>query len=194
MKILKFNVDFISFQVCVFDKTGTITHGMPMVSRIAMFVKPTVCSLPRVLVALGAAESSSEHPIASAVVKMCKELLETDMFGRSSDFQAIPGCGIKVTVSNIQNTLKNGEQTEKIINFKNAYNGRVFPSSNTTIMIDGITFEEVIPQLNQSQKNTIELQQLLQLDEEVVPVEEKEAFGELVCICHTDFEVYEKVI
>lgn len=157
---------------------------MPMVSRITMFVKPTVCSLPRVLVALGAAESSSEHPIASAVVKMCKELLETDMFGRSSDFQAVPGCGIKVTVSNIQNTLKSGEQTEKIVNFKNAYNGRVFPSSTSTIMIDGITFEEVIPQLNQSQKNTIELQQLLQLDEEVVPIEEKEAFGELVCIYH----------
>lgn len=154
---------------------------MPMVSRIAMFVKPNVCSLPRVLVALGAAESSSEHPIASAVVKMCKELLETDTFGRSSDFQAIPGCGIKVSVSNIQNTLKSAEQTEKMVNFKNAYNGRVFPSSTTTtVMIDGITFEEVIPQLNQSQKNTIELQQLLQLDEDVVPPEEKEAFGELV--------------
>lgn len=152
-----------------------------MVSRIAMFVKPTVCTLPRALVALGAAESSSEHPIASAVVKMCKELLEMDMFGRSSDFQAVPGCGIKVTVSNIQNTLKNAEQTEKIINFKNAYNGRIFQSNNTTIVIDGVTFEEVIPQLNQSQKNTIELQQLLQLDEEVVPIEEKEAFGELVC-------------
>lgn len=163
-------------KVCVFDKTGTITHGVPMVSRIIMFVKPTICSLPRALVALGAAESNSEHPIASAVVKMCKEMLESDVFGRSSDFQAIPGCGIKVNVSNIDNALKNADKAEKLINYKNSYNGGM---NSGAVLVNGITFEEVIPQLNQSQKNTIELQQLLQLDE-VVPTEEKEAFVDLV--------------
>ncbi|XP_055312676.1 copper-transporting ATPase 1 isoform X4 [Sitodiplosis mosellana] len=162
-------------KVCVFDKTGTITHGIPMVSRITMFVKPTICSLPRALVALGASESNSEHPIASAVVKMCKEMLETDVFGRSSDFQAVPGCGIKVTVSNIDNTLKNAEKTEKIINYYNAYNGS---AQHSNLLVNGITFEEVIPLLNQSQKNTIELQQLLQLDEEI-PVVNKEAFDDV---------------
>lgn len=163
-------------KVCVFDKTGTITHGVPMVSRIIMFVKPTICSLSRALIVLGAAESNSEHPIASAVIKMCKEMLETDVFGRSSDFQAVPGCGIKVKVSNIENTLNNAEKTEKITNFKNSYKDG---TTNGAIIVNGIMFEEVIPQLNQSQKNTIELQQLLQLEEEVVN-EDNEAFGELV--------------
>lgn len=164
-------------KVCVFDKTGTITHGIPMVSRIIMFVKPTVCSLPRALVALGAAESNSEHPIASAVVKMCKELLESDVFGRSTEFQAVPGCGIKVNVSNIETTVRNAERTEKMTNFYNTYNGAVF--SGTTI--SGISFEEVIPQLNQSQKNTIELQQLLQIDGEVTTTD-KEAFNDVVSL------------
>lgn len=163
-------------KVCVFDKTGTITHGIPMVSRIIMFVKPTICSLPRTLVALGAAESNSEHPIASAVVKMCKEMLESDVFGRSSDFQAVPGCGIRVNVSNINTTIKNAEKTEKIINYYNSYNGG---ANSSDIVINGITFEEAIPPLNQSQKNTIELQQLLQLDEEA-PANNKEAFDDLV--------------
>lgn len=171
-------------KVCVFDKTGTITHGVPMVSRLIMFVKPNVCTLSRALIALGAAESNSEHPIASAVIKMCKEMLETDVFGRSGDFQAIPGCGIKVKVSNINAVLNNAEKTEKITNYKNSYKGR---TNDNSINVNGITFEEIIPQLNQSQKNTIELQQLLQLDEDVAVEEDKEAFDELVNVTFISF-------
>lgn len=159
----------------VFDKTGTITHGIPMVSRIITFVKPSVCSMARMLTALGAAESNSEHPIATAIVKMCKEMLESDVFGKSSDFQAIPGCGIKVNISNMDTILRNVEETERIINFQNRYNSSNY---NGLLIINGITFEESIPSLSQSQKNTIELQQLLQLDE-MHPVAE-EAFEDLV--------------
>lgn len=160
----------------VFDKTGTITHGIPMVSRIVMFVKPTVCTMARTLTVLGAAESNSEHPIASAIVKMCKEMLETDVFGRSSDFQAIPGCGIKVNISNTEPVLKIAEKSEKIINFQNVYGG---PSYDGVAIVNGITFEESVPPLSQSQKNTMELQQLLQLDESPTLVT-KEAFEDLV--------------
>lgn len=45
---------------------------------------------------------------------MYNEILESDVFGKSSDFQAIPGCEIKVV-----------KKTEKIINLQNLYNSQV---------------------------------------------------------------------
>lgn len=168
----------------VFDKTGTITHGMPMVSRIVMFVKPTICTLARALTVLGASESNSEHPIATAIVKICKEMLEADGFGKTSDFQAVPGCGIKVNVSSIEHILVNGEKTEKITNFQNMYKSKDYAGA---VIVNGVTFEEIVPQLTQSQKNTIELQQLLQLDE--TPNDNKESFSGVVSLILISFVI-----
>jgi len=52
-------------RVVVFDKTGTVTYGKPMVARISLFLKDQCLSLAHVLAVLGTAEASSEHPIAS---------------------------------------------------------------------------------------------------------------------------------
>lgn len=49
----------------VFDKTGTLTHGVPIVTKIGLFVDEKICSLAKLLMIVGTAEINSEHPIAS---------------------------------------------------------------------------------------------------------------------------------
>ncbi|KAH9374057.1 hypothetical protein HPB48_005326 [Haemaphysalis longicornis] len=57
----------------VFDKTGTLTNGMPAVTRIALLVEARVCSLARLLLLAGTAETCSEHPIGAAITKFVRE-------------------------------------------------------------------------------------------------------------------------
>ncbi|XP_045204361.2 LOW QUALITY PROTEIN: copper-transporting ATPase 1-like [Mercenaria mercenaria] len=90
----------------VFDKTGTVTHGVPRVARVAMFVEDKVCSFVQLLAVAGTAEASSEHPIASAIVKYAKDTLKSENLGKVTDFQAVPGCGLKCSVSNLESVLQ----------------------------------------------------------------------------------------
>ena len=124
----------------VFDKTGTITHGMPMVSKCIMFVKPQICSLARVLAVIGTSENSSEHPIATAVVKYVKEFLQLSSFGACSNFMSVPGCGIRCTVSNIEKSMSTAMRSEKYINFENSYKS----GKANVITLNNVVFEELI--------------------------------------------------
>lgn len=65
----------LQVRAIVFDKTGTVTHGVPRVARVATFVQDSVCSFVQLLAIAGTAEASSEHPIASAIVKYAKEVI-----------------------------------------------------------------------------------------------------------------------
>ncbi|KAL8622158.1 hypothetical protein ACOMHN_052960 [Nucella lapillus] len=89
----------------VFDKTGTVTHGVPRVARVSMFVGDAVCSFVKMLAISGTAEASSEHPIASAIVKYARETFAVEALGKVSDFQAVPGCGLKCKVSGVEGLL-----------------------------------------------------------------------------------------
>ncbi len=79
--------------VIVFDKTGTITRGTPVITDMV----PAGDTAERDLLALAAAvESGSEHPLGQAVVRGAKERDLT--ISPVEDFTAIAGHGVTGTV------------------------------------------------------------------------------------------------
>uniref|UniRef100_A0A671KIS1 Copper-transporting ATPase 2 n=1 Tax=Sinocyclocheilus anshuiensis TaxID=1608454 RepID=A0A671KIS1_9TELE len=107
-------IGFLDFEVVakyfpvgavMFDKTGTITNGVPQVTRVLVLWDRARLPLRKVLAVVGTAEASSEHPLGMAVAKHCKEELGTETLGYCHDFQAVPGCGISCKVSNIEDLL-----------------------------------------------------------------------------------------
>ncbi|XP_016069075.1 PREDICTED: copper-transporting ATPase 2 [Miniopterus natalensis] len=89
----------------MFDKTGTITHGVPKVMRFLLLMDVATLPLRKVLAVVGTAEASSEHPLGVAVTKYCKEELGTEALGYCMDFQAVPGCGIGCKVTSVEGIL-----------------------------------------------------------------------------------------
>ena len=86
----------------VFDKTGTITHGVPSVARLALvqeWLPDPAQQLVTLLAVLGQAEASSEHPLAGAVTKFVARVLGTEVAGAAHQFQAVPGCGLSAQVA-----------------------------------------------------------------------------------------------
>lgn len=105
---------------CVlFDKTGTITRGVPVMTRISIFVDQNVFSLGKILAITGTAEANSEHPIAAAITSFVKQALQTEAFGKCEDFAAVPGCGLRCKVSNIQHMLAEESQVENLVGSNN---------------------------------------------------------------------------
>ncbi|KAG7503964.1 copper-transporting ATPase 2 [Solea senegalensis] len=96
--------------VVMFDKTGTITKGVPQVTRVLVLWEMARMPLRKILAVVGTAEASSEHPLGMAVAKHCKEELGCDMLGYCQDFQAVPGCGISCQVSNVEHLLQQSEE------------------------------------------------------------------------------------
>ena len=81
----------------LFDKTGTLTRGEPVVTAIepgAGFDADTVLALA------AAAEASSEHPLAKAIVRAATERGLTVPF--ATDFSSSPAVGVTATVDGHQ--------------------------------------------------------------------------------------------
>uniref|UniRef100_A0A2K5CQR3 Copper-transporting ATPase 1 n=1 Tax=Aotus nancymaae TaxID=37293 RepID=A0A2K5CQR3_AOTNA len=107
-------------KVVVFDKTGTITHGTPVVNQVKVLTESNRISQHKILAIVGTAESNSEHPLGAAITKYCKQELDTETLGTCVDFQVVPGCGISCKVTNIEGLLHKDNWKIEDNNIKNA--------------------------------------------------------------------------
>jgi Zn2+/Cd2+-exporting ATPase len=86
----KFLEDMGRIRAIAFDKTRTLTHGVPEVSDIITF---NGFKKEDVLACAAGLEVFSEHPIAESLIKKAKELgIDTHKF---NDFESVAGKGIK---------------------------------------------------------------------------------------------------
>ena len=107
----------------VFDKTGTITNGTPVVTDVVTVDSTDADALIRLAASL---EVASEHPLGEAIVAKAKE--QGAAFDEVTNFEAIPGFGIKGHVGETlvflgnekwmrENDLANVEMNEKANRF-----------------------------------------------------------------------------
>uniref|UniRef100_A0A671YMX6 Copper-transporting ATPase 2 n=1 Tax=Sparus aurata TaxID=8175 RepID=A0A671YMX6_SPAAU len=120
-------------RVVMFDKTGTITNGVPRVTRVLVLWEVARMPLRKILALVGTAEASSEHPLGIAVAKHCKEELGSSVLGYCQDFQAVPGCGISCRVSNVEHLLQS-QSDERFLKFHNIYFLPAEPSSYSVLI------------------------------------------------------------
>ena len=88
----------------VFDKTGTITKGKPVVTDV---VAAKGFTEKNILEIAGSLEHSSEHPLAEAIVQKGKE--EKISFKKVIGFQALVGRGVKGRISSKEYYLGNAK-------------------------------------------------------------------------------------
>jgi Cu+-exporting ATPase len=83
----------------VFDKTGTITKGLPEVTDVVPLSagRPDEAGRRQALYWAASVEAGSEHPLAKAIVRKAAEAGVQP--GELSDFQAVPGRGVHGTVA-----------------------------------------------------------------------------------------------
>ncbi|MHB1013965.1 MAG: heavy metal translocating P-type ATPase [Desulfurivibrionaceae bacterium] len=89
----------------VFDKTGTLTHGRPELTDVQP-VSPGM-DADQILSMVASAESGSEHPLAEAIVNGARA--KGLALAEPSDFEAVPGRGIRAVVRGHQVLLGNRE-------------------------------------------------------------------------------------
>lgn len=80
-----------------FDKTGTLTEGRPSLTDIVPIVDSTRAELLETAIA---AESLSDHPLASAIVRDGKEALESQQgIPHAENLQSITGRGLSAEIN-----------------------------------------------------------------------------------------------
>ena len=107
-------------QQVVFDKTGTLTEGRPTVTKVQTEEGYTETDVLRIA---GAAESPSEHPIATAVIAEAGarkiDLPPVD------DFRAVPGQGVTATVDGKAVEVMRDERAACVVRVDGVEIGRI---------------------------------------------------------------------
>ncbi|MGY2488208.1 heavy metal translocating P-type ATPase [Cupriavidus sp. CP313] len=80
----------------VLDKTGTLTEGQPLVQEVV----PHDASEDELLAITAAAESSSEHPLAQAILDVALQRGVTPP--HIDEFEAVPGQGVVARIEGVQ--------------------------------------------------------------------------------------------
>jgi Cu+-exporting ATPase len=84
--------------VIVFDKTGTLTQGKPVVTDLINYSKQADKTIASILYTI---ENKSEHPLASAIVDYCKQVIQNSFRDLLvSNFSSVPGRGVSATINN----------------------------------------------------------------------------------------------
>jgi Cu+-exporting ATPase len=104
----------------IFDKTGTLTKGEPSVTDIIPVGK---LSEAQILSFAASVEKGSEHPLAEAVTNTAQTKL-VEVF-EPSDFEALPGLGVKATVEGEEVLLGNLDLMNKFAVPVEAYSDRI---------------------------------------------------------------------
>ncbi|MGQ9825315.1 MAG: heavy metal translocating P-type ATPase [Desulfotomaculales bacterium] len=113
-------------QVIIFDKTGTITKGEPVLTDI---IPAPGFTREELLQLAAAAEKKSEHPLGEAVVRGAQEA-GVAPGEEAEDFEAVPGHGIKARYRDRTLLLGNRRLMEK----------------------EGISFESLLPEVEKLEK------------------------------------------
>ncbi len=92
----------------IFDKTGTLTRGEPSVTDVVQVGKLSETQLLRFA---GSVEKGSEHPLAKAVVRAAEK--SGVGLANPSEFEALPGLGVKANVEGREVLLGNSELMDK---------------------------------------------------------------------------------
>ncbi|KAL3045942.1 hypothetical protein OYC64_014071 [Pagothenia borchgrevinki] len=130
--------------VVMFDKTGTITNGVPRVTRVLVLWEMARMPLRKILALVGTAEASSEHPLGMAVTKHCKKELGCDLLGYCKDFQAVPGCGISCRVSNMEHVLQQQSEERFLLPGATTDESSLLPAAEVTSAGEPLSYSVLI--------------------------------------------------
>ncbi len=90
------------------DKTGTLTEGRPVVTKLIQISDSDV----NVLQLAASLDDHSEHPIAQAIVKQWKKQQPADPLLSVTDFKALPGRGVRGLIADVRYFVGNHQLAE----------------------------------------------------------------------------------